>query len=202
MWKLLDSVINSFLLLRDIFGYLVPGAVFVGLMARSYHLSANLPSIVPSWFMVAIAIGFCYVVGQVLVSVGFTAYTWTDKILGKDPKQPADADLIYYRYVYPSLLVERDRRDVINVMRVGLGVGLTIAAWLFPFPLRITTLVVSLFVLWNGYTGRNHVFGYGVSTVEAGQRAEKNHVSYFRWDESRDKSGSDVKDVEAGTPRK
>ena len=44
----------------------------------------------------------------------------------KKKKEEAAAvrkELLYYRYGYPDLFIERDRRATINILRIGLAVG-------------------------------------------------------------------------------
>src|SRR5258708_23867021 len=151
MWKFLENTTNSFLLLRDIFGYAVPGAVVVGMAAYRYPAISPLKwASFPPWFLVVIVIGLCYISGQVSVSLGCTLFGLTDKILKRLPLRPDASDLLYYRYLYPPLFSERDRRDTINVMRIGLGISLVIAAWVSEFPIWIADLVIGVFLLYKG----------------------------------------------------
>jgi len=43
MWSFLGSLIKGFLLLRDFFGYLIPGAALWGILAYSSSTAASLP---------------------------------------------------------------------------------------------------------------------------------------------------------------
>jgi uncharacterized protein YqgC (DUF456 family) len=76
MWSLLGSLIGNFLLLRDLFGYAIPGAV---LLAIADYIErpdlANLPLINDSvWIKLVAAVTASYVVGHVLAAIGYTLY--------------------------------------------------------------------------------------------------------------------------------
>lgn len=182
MWDLLGSVSRTFLLLRDAFGYLIPGTVLLGSIVYAYGFGWAQKSWPggPEWLAVVAAIIGCYVTGHVLVIVGYTIYDIIGKLLGSRPPAGAasEADLLFYRYVYPDLFIERDRRATINILRIGLAVALLADGWLLSPPLSYGTLVVGLLVLWNGYTGQRHVGGYSGATVKAGAKALAKRVPF------------------------
>jgi hypothetical protein len=181
VWQFLEDITNSFILLRDVFGYLIPGAVCVGLLTIGYPALSNVNGkSVPAWVAVAIIIGVCYAVGQVLVGLGYQLYSVVDR-LRRDPSQAATAaDIAYYKFVYPSLFRDSDRRDTINIMRIGLAVALLVTAHVLVSPLSIAAYAVGAFLIYNGYTGQNHVRSYVTSMVEAAKKAEENKIPYFQ----------------------
>lgn len=77
-WPGLVSQINStFNLLRDLFGYALPGGVFlaIGVLSGRYSLSDldNLlsPYHPPAWAFVALVFGACYIVGDILAAIAY-----------------------------------------------------------------------------------------------------------------------------------
>jgi hypothetical protein len=181
MWTLLGSVVKTFLLLRDVFGYLLPGAVALGSVVYVYGFSWATKSWPggPDWLAVVAAVIGCYVAGHLLVAIGYIIYDAIDKL--RAPQKPAalEAELLYYRYLYPDLFIERDRRGTINILRIGVSVALLADTWLLSPPLSYGALIVGLLLLYNGYTGRQHLGAIGAATVAAGRKAEKNKVPPF-----------------------
>jgi hypothetical protein len=214
MWQLLGSVISSFLLLRDFFGYLIPGAVFVFLIQRDLtDYATGAFGSKYAWLGTAVVVVACYVAGNVLVALGYAIYTpvnFIAKRVCKEPKAAAveektcaerskaakdkriaeAADLLFHRYLYPALFNERDRRATINILRIGLAMALLVGGaiavaigspvvsnWI----VKIGIFASGIFMLWNGYTGMNHVFEYGEATISAGKMAAHKKVPFFRW---------------------
>jgi len=200
MWKFLGSVISGFLFLRDIFGYILPGAVFLALVHLRSHLAeaASSPkgaapqqlSSAPTWLVVAALIVACYVLGHILVALSYGVYDLWDKIRRPEKPQKTEAELLYYRYLYPQLFTERDRRATMNILRIGLASSLCLGSWFLPLWPRLIGLVVGLFMIYNGYTGKKHVGDYGGYTLEAARKAEKRGIPPFRWDGCCDKKDS------------
>jgi hypothetical protein len=185
MWKLLGSLVSSFLLLRDLFGYLIPGLVFAAMIVPSFGLvpwaHSAFPEIDRWWGLVILLIG-CYVAGHILVAVAFTVYGFVDQWRGRKPPDH-DAELLYYRYLYPQLCIEADRRSIVLIFRVGLPVALLAGPWWLPVGSAIKALigVVGAFLLYNGYGGIKDVARFRGATIEAAQRAEKNGLPQFKW---------------------
>lgn len=181
MWSLLGNLVRSFLLLRDLFGYLIPGLVFVAsaiyyvfperFANKSPLVIANLASdAVKNWPILIALVVAAYVAGHCLVAIGYMLYDLVRKVarikspLTADAQAQARKDLHYYRHAYPDVFVERDRRSTINILRIGLAVALVIDWFAWPAPYRWISLVVGLLMLWNGWTGSKHV---GDETVDA-----------------------------------
>ena len=156
MWQLLGSVVSGFLLLRDLFGYLIPGAVFLFfLQVNPVPLTKNVFGTDDKWIVGLVVIIACYVAGHVLAAIGYTIYDIADflkkiackiiagddhskKLSAKEEKEARDkakkeaiqrdANILFHRYLYPALFNERDRRATINILRIGLAVALLAAA--------------------------------------------------------------------------
>jgi len=71
------ELVKSFLLLRDIFGYALPGAVFLGIGVISHRISFQQlsdllqPYEMPGWMALIFVLGACYVTGQILAAIAY-----------------------------------------------------------------------------------------------------------------------------------
>lgn len=80
---LLSELTKGFLILRDVFGYALPGAVFLGMGLicrrfsladiRYYVLNGYHP---PGWLSAIVALGACYVIGHVMAVLAYLPYNW------------------------------------------------------------------------------------------------------------------------------
>src|SRR5580765_7588753 len=129
MWSVVGGLVSTFVLIRDLFAYLIPGAVLFGATVLSGLLQpivsaysarfAFLPR--PEWLKVVAVLAICYVLGHVLVALGYFVIS----LFRLDP--PVDDTALYQRYRYPSLFIELDRRGIIADFRFGLGVSLLLS---------------------------------------------------------------------------
>jgi len=186
MWKLLGSLVSSFLLLRDLFGYLIPGLVFAALIVASFDVATWVPAVVRDldrWWGLVILLIACYVAGHILVAIGFTVYAMVDRLCGRRP--PGDeAELQYFRYVYPHLFVDTDRRATVLILRVGLPVALLAGPWWLSGetgPLKYIIAAIGAFMLYNGYRGVLHVARHRAATIQAAQWAREHGLPPFKW---------------------
>ena len=68
---------KTFLLIRDIFGYVLPGGVFltIGIISKRVSLPdfQNLlpPHQLPAWAVFILLVGACYVTGDILASTAY-----------------------------------------------------------------------------------------------------------------------------------
>jgi hypothetical protein len=185
MWDFLGSVARTFLLFRDVFGYVIPGALLIGSAAYGKKLGTLTQSWSgDNWLVIVIVLVACYVAGQILVSIGYLVlfdfwklFQPRDKELEKIHAKK-DADLLFYRYVYPDLFIERDRRDTIDILRIGLAVALVAGFWLLPYPLDIGALILGAIMGYSGYTGAKHVGDFGDATIAAGGEALTKKVPF------------------------
>lgn len=157
MWQLLGNIVSSFLLLRDFFGYLLPGAAFVAGLFYSTDLGDRL--LLPGFQNWIIVIGGSYLCGHILVSLGYTAIHGLHKFTKRRICDINDIELynpkfLYYRSLYPHLYYEVDRQDV---LRITLATSLILNPWLTPIALRIFVFFIGLFLFFNGYIWFNAV---------------------------------------------
>jgi hypothetical protein len=121
----LSELSKSFLILRDVFGYALPGAVFlgVGLICRRFSLGdlqyyVFNPYKPPAWLASALGIGACYVIGHVMAAIAYFPYNFSHRT---DAQKTADIgdmkELILVRGQHPELLIELDRQSTMTMMR-------------------------------------------------------------------------------------
>lgn len=121
--------------------------------------------------------------GHVVVAASYgmyevlTRFIWKREVKNIDP-----AELLFYRFVYPGLFIETDRRNTINMLRVGLPPVLLVEPWWLPMPLfvRIGVALVGLFMFFNAYLGLFRIADYEATTVAAAQRAERTGVPFVQ----------------------
>jgi hypothetical protein len=141
--QLLSNLVSGFLLLRDFFGYLLPGSVFVGGLFYSMKTSdLQLIPGLPNWIIVIVG---SYLCGNIMAAFG---YTIIEKIIDKcyPIEKPItelyDCEFLYYRNLYPELYHEVDRQDTVNILRITLAISLIFTAG--------TLGVFQIFSLWEG----------------------------------------------------
>jgi hypothetical protein len=192
MWSLLGSLIKGFLLLRDFFGYVIPGAVVWGVVAYASGAQdlSQLPLAAESiWVRAVIAVTASYVVGHVLAALGYSLYDGVDQVWHriKHPMRPrpvtnAETNTVYYRYLYPSMFIEADRRETLTILRAALAVALLVGVYFLHSPLgQGVALAAGLFMLWNGYRSRVSAASCRNSTIDAARLARANNVPIFQW---------------------
>jgi hypothetical protein len=135
----LSELSKGFLILRDVFGYALPGAVFlgVGLVCRRFSLGdlqyyVFKPYHPPAWLAVALGIGACYVIGHVMAAIAYFPYNFGKENIETTKK------LILARGQHPELLIELDRQSTMTMMRGASGVALLVGMicfwWLSKTP--------------------------------------------------------------------
>jgi hypothetical protein len=203
MWSLLGSLIGSFFLLRDFFGYVIPGAVLWAIVAYSFGIGdlSQLPLSAESiWVRAVTVITASYVVGHVLAAIGYSLYEWFDEAWRKikhpnqaKPVTNTEMNTIYYRYLYPSLFIEADRRETLTILRVALAMALLIGVYFLDSRLgQGVAVAAGAFMLWNGYMSRQSAAACRNSTIDAARLAKANNIPIFHWGgESKGAGGED-----------
>jgi hypothetical protein len=189
---LLKQLIGAFLLLRDLFGYLVPGLVFAALLF-SDELKA-FASASPNWLEIVLTLLGSYAAGHVLAGIGyslhgFAAY-WAEAVRtgtvlppDKVAQTKSEADALFYRYRFPAIFVEYDRQDTMHILRIALAMGLILAGLvhlnaIWPasgggmvWSWRLV-LLLGVFLLYNSYGGRAHMQVIKDASVKAATMAD------------------------------
>jgi amino acid transporter len=194
--KLLDTLMKTFVFLRDVFGYFIPGAAFLALVY--YDKLHPLLAAEPKTLEVLAVLGAAYCFGQVLVALGYRLVDtvdalWTVWSTGNSPAQnrraqggaPVDAkaDELFYRYRFPGIFVENDRQDTIHITRIGLAMALIAAAVMHRYGLgpahrdAVTLLwpaavLVGLTILYNCWSNQPHHGLMNRASIAAAKKAD------------------------------
>lgn len=186
---LLADLIRGFILLRDVFGYMLPGAVFLFIGVYSGHLRGAQEickgiGLGSSPWMIGLLLAIaCYVCGQFLAAA---VYFLPDlvgvfKSRGADPTTKGAgskeaSELLYYRTRFPDVFIELDRRSIIALLRTGLAgaliVGLAVFYWLYAYP-KVLLAVGGVVMVFNSYTAGRHIGDMRATTLLAARGAEK-----------------------------
>jgi hypothetical protein len=211
MWRLLGTLVSGFLLLRDVFGYLLPGALFLGLASvYARHACPNEwlwyltkhDAVAPFWFFAILMLVLSYVTGQVLVAIGYTGAGAVESLVRrikkneKAPTRVPSPEELYLRYLYPAIFTEVDRRGTINILRIGVGVSLMAGSgFLYPeseFAFWCA-LLVGVFMMYNWRTGVSHVGDVAENTMEAAALAAQAGVPPFDWSAAKNEADEEKK---------
>jgi hypothetical protein len=217
MWSLLGSLISSLLLVRDFFGYVIPGAVLWAIVGYSFGAGdmAQLPWPAESiWVRAIAAITASYVAGHGLAAVGYSLYEGLDEARHRikparqaKPVTNTETNTIYYRFLYPAMFIEADRRETLTILRGGLAVALVIGAGFLHAGLgQGLALAAGAFMLWDGYRSRQSAASCRNASIDAARLAKANKVPTFPWGgdgkapEGDDQDGSHLHAGKAGAP--
>ena len=174
----LSELSKGFLILRDVFGYALPGAVFlgVGLICRRFSLRDLQyyifnPYNPPAWLALFLGIGACYVVGHVMAAIAYFPYNF-----GKEDVE-ATKKLVLARGQHPELLIELDRQSTMTMMRGASGVALLAGSicfwWLCKTPslgLMLSLAGILLLGVFY-YSAKPHIGRLAAATNQAADAA-------------------------------
>ena len=224
MWRFLGSLVTGFLLLRDFFGYVIPGLAFIAMVGPL--LSRNpMESVIasPNWISVIVLLGTSYLAGHVLAALGFIVLypeRWRQEReptghghhSRKRPEHDAKSleEALYYRYVYPQLFTELDRRDTIQLLRIALSVALLLGGIInlgaclaahepapLPYLAWIGAALAGAILLWNAKSGKDHIGELRRATVAAAKHAEGKGLPAFTWNDGQDSAKNDEESAAA-----
>jgi hypothetical protein len=192
----LSELTKSFLILRDIFGYALPGAVFfsIGLLCRRFSLGEVQqllrPYQLPVWLALAVGLGACYTVGHLMAQLAYFFFnTWKFPALRRKagPEAPdasktiahtqVPAELIRLREDHPALLTELDRQTIMTQLRGSTGAAMVVGClvfYAFPTPpigvMAGAAGVFLLIVFW--FSAIPHLDDLTRRTIDAGITVE------------------------------
>jgi hypothetical protein len=186
----MSELTKNFLILRDIFGYALPGAVFlsIGILTRRFSLSDVQhflqPYKVPAWLALILAVGACYVIGHLMAQIAFFiknkwGVPWPHKKASKSAeeaeREAKEAALFDLRQEHPVLLTEYDRQTVMTQLRSSTGATMLMGFLLFYVfptpPIAVMAGVAGAFLLlvfW--FSAIPHMDCLVDSTLQAGER--------------------------------
>lgn len=188
----LSELTKSFLILRDIFGYAIPGAVFlsIGILCRRFSLGdvqyflRPYQDKIPVWLIAILALGACYTIGHLMASLAYLlrngwGLPWSRKTYGlMKPEEPAadEPDLFNLREDHPVLLTEYDRQGVMTQLRGATGAAMLVGYlifYVFPTPsIGVMAGAAGIFVLlvfW--FSALPHMEELAKHTAKAGKVA-------------------------------
>jgi hypothetical protein len=193
---LLAGLIRGFVLLRDIFGYILPGFVF---LLMGIH-SGNVPGFegffkiygveLPRWMAGLLLLVTSYVAGHFVVATVFflpdLVQLIRERIDKKKHKDELDAesqevsDVLRYRKRYPDIFIELDRRSILALLRTGLAgsvlLGLVTFYWLYPYR-RSLVVAAGGIMLFSANGAYRHVKKMRRVTLKAARDEEKKQTA-------------------------
>jgi len=146
MTDIVKYLFKSFVLVRDLFGYLIPGLAFFALLVPEQAWA--LANANPGWIVLAAVLLAAYATAQLLAACG---YALLRKLSGrKEPKtdeekrkaQEAETNRLketyYYATYYPDIFIETSRQDTVHLMRIATSMALVLAGLEQIFLMTIT----------------------------------------------------------------
>ena len=177
------DLVRNFLLLRDIFGYLLPGIVFLllGMLTGRFLIPDWLAILDLSfWQRVFVFLIMALVAGHVLVAISYLPANL--KQLGEARKKLAESptelsgDEIEGRARFPGLFMEYDRRTTQSIMVSGLAIAFLLTALMVYWPglrLRYIVLGAGAIMFLNMYTSRKHLSRVHAALLSTIEKFEK-----------------------------
>ena len=191
---IVNTLINTFQILRDIFGYALPGFVFAAIGVASGRIQLQQihelfkPYDPPMWILVGLGIAGCYVVGNLLACIAYLPTNIRKLCPGSDPswleEHPTEvnSDDLYWRHFYPKLLEVLDRRETQSILKYSTLAAMLVGSLLF--------CVLHLTFCWTIVAISAFVFVDSLMTMGPLRRARK----------AIHKAGIKIQTKETGTP--
>jgi len=194
----LSELTKNFLILRDIFGYALPGAVFlaIGLFCRRFSLYDVQyffqPYKVPAWLGLTLGLVACYTAGHAMAQLAYfpdNLKAWRTmmkaKAAAKGKHKATGAEmtnckrlnpvLIEIRESHPALLTEFDRQSTISQFRGGVGAAMLLGFVVFylirvPLPIGVLVGIAGASqILVFWVNGTAHIEDLKCDTITAGE---------------------------------
>jgi hypothetical protein len=182
---IVKTLLDTFQLLRDIFGYALPGMVFAGIGVASGRIQLQQihdlfkPYDPPIWLLTGLGIAACYVIGHLLACISYLRidiwklYHRRDKVLLQNHPTEVNPDDLYWRHFYPELFHDLDRRETMALLMYS-TLAAMVLGWLFFCVLHLkfggTIILLSAFVFADTLTTMAHLRRTREATHEAGAR--------------------------------
>lgn len=174
---------KTFMLVRDAFGYALPGGVFlaIGLICKGYTLSQIQsllsPYTLPSWAAFIAVVAACYAAGSVMAGVAYLFFdlfkyiVWMLDRHGKhapalmkgwldDNPTEVTKEALEKRAQHPDLFNTLDRRETLTVMAGSMAAALLVGWYVFchaQWSISQILFWAGLFMAIDFLTGLSHV---------------------------------------------
>jgi hypothetical protein len=189
----LSELNKNFLILRDIFGYALSGAVFlaIGVLCRRFSLRDVKylldPYQLPPWLAVVVAVGACYAIGHVMTGLAYLPFNIWKNPFRKDTIPPANLEktgptqvppeLIDIRGRHPELMTELERQSTMTQLRGSTGVAMLLGSVLFYWfstpSLGWMLCLAGVFLLLGfWFSAVPHIFDLERSTITAAKLSD------------------------------
>jgi hypothetical protein len=194
----LSELTKNFLILRDIFGYALPGVIFlaIGVVWKSSFLDGARGRVkdldFPAWLLILIGLGICYTIGHIMAGIAYFPFnTWglpyrnafepLKRLLKKSDPEGAQKhfpDLIVIRGANPELLTELDRQSIMTQLRGSTGVAMLLGWVFFCLPSSVgsgwTVLAAGVFLLLTfWFSALPHIANLRKDTITAATALKK-----------------------------
>jgi FtsH-binding integral membrane protein len=169
---IVKTLLDTFQLLRDVFGYALPGLVFAGIGVATGRIQLQQihdffkPYDPPIWVLVALGIAACYVIGHLLACIAYLridiwkAYHRRDTKLLEEHPTEVDPEDLYLRHYYPDLFQDLERRETMSVLMYS-TLAAMVVGWLVFCYLHLTfgrtIILASAFVFVDSLTTMSHL---------------------------------------------
>ncbi len=126
MADIVKYLFKSFILLRDLVGYLIPGLAFLALLDPS--TASDFVASNPSWLAVIAVLLLAYAAAQVLAGAGYALLRKLRPIHEPETlRAKRYKEFIYFSTAYPDIFIQSNREETVHMMRIGLSVALFFA---------------------------------------------------------------------------
>ena len=200
MTDIFKYLLKSFVLLRDLVGYLIPGLVFLALL--DIDRAWTLANAKPGWILLAAVLLASYVLAQLLAAAGYALIGWLQGAPEPHPKKESEdarnearkaalKEKLYYSTYYPDIFIEASRQDTVHLMRIATSMALVLAgtiqlflavfAWAssgehltaLTLIFWIACIIAGLLLFLNSRAGDPHNRELALAAVEAAKMAEQ-----------------------------
>jgi hypothetical protein len=123
---LLAELVKSFLILRDVFGYALPGAVFFGVGLVSGRITLRQasdllqPYALPIWAGIVLSVVVFYITGHILAAIAYAPYDVYKLFASRHAvwSHPTEltGELLAIGQTRPRLLVQLERRETMALL--------------------------------------------------------------------------------------
>jgi hypothetical protein len=198
----LSELTKNFLILRDIFGYVLPGLIVlvIGLIWKSPFLDQVRLRVedfdFPMWLQVLVGLVICYTIGHVMAALAYFRYNkWMHryvhprKYLFAKQKLAEEitysARLIQVRGRHPELVIEFERQSTMTQLRGTTGVAMIIGFFVFcahwpPWLIDVSAWMVLfagvLLAATFAFSAMPHIDDLGTATLAAAEMCDGKDV--------------------------